>query len=223
MSTGRDLPFAVKVCGVQSPAEVELCARAGATHVGLNLWPHSPRRVSPLKARTLTEVSRRLGLVPMLLYLPGSPLGERDLLSLAPAGVQWYGPLPEALFRRLRRAGLFLWEARKAERAWLPPRRGAALLLDGPGPDPGGTGRPWAWETLRGVPFPFILAGGLGPENVAHAVNACSPSGVDAASNLESAPGRKDPGRVLAFCAEAREALRRWGGAPLPDPWGGGP
>lgn len=223
MSAMRGFPFAVKVCGVRSPAEVELCARAGATHVGINPWPRSPRRVTPDQARSLARLSRRLGLVPVFLHLPGSPLSERDLLSLAPAVVQWYGPLPEALFRRLLGGGLALWEAQKAGRARVPPRRGAALLLDGPGPGAGGTGRPWAWELLRGAAFPFVLAGGLGPENVRRAVEACSPSGVDAASGLESAPGRKDPGRVHAFCAIAREALRRRGGPLLPAPWGGPP
>ncbi len=223
MSAGGGFPFAVKVCGVQSPSEVELCARAGATHVGINPWPHSPRRVTPNQARSLTLLSRRLGLVPVLLHLPGSPLSERDLLSLAPAVVQWYGPLPEVLFRRLLGGGLALWEARKSGVDWAPPRRGAVLLLDGPGPGAGGTGRPWEWRVRQGTAFPFLLAGGLGPQNVGEAVEACSPSGVDAASGLESAPGRKDPGRVRAFCAAAREALRRRGGPPLPAPWGGAP
>jgi len=223
VNPGRGFPFAVKVCGVRSAAEVELCARAGATHVGLNPWPHSPRRVSPAQVRSLAELSRRLGLVPVLLHLPGSPLSEGDLLSLAPAVVQWYGPLPEFLLRRFLRSGLALWETRRPEGARAPLRRGTAALVDGPGPGAGGRGRPWAWEALRGTSLPFLLAGGLGPANVAQAVEACSPSGVDAASHLESAPGRKDPGRVLAFCAAAREALRRWGGPPLPAPWGGPP
>ncbi|MGC8762259.1 MAG: phosphoribosylanthranilate isomerase [Acidobacteriota bacterium] len=263
MSAGRGFPFPVKVCGVRSTAEAELCARAGATHVGINPWPHSPRRVTPAQARSLAEVSRRLGLVPVLLHLPGSPLGERDLLSFAPAVVQWYGPLPEALLRRFLREGLAVWEARKAggdrvpgtgnpgtpeppavfapggglgpptgtaEReppfpypAMAPPRRGTVLLLDGPGPGAGGTGRPWAWGALRGAAFPFLLAGGLDPENVARAVEACSPSGVDAASGVESSPGRKEPGRLRAFCAAARESLLRWGGPPPPTPRGGAP
>lgn len=215
MIPARAFPYVVKVCGVRRTAEVEWCARAGATHVGFNLWPQSPRRISPGEARSLVAAARRAGLVPVLLFLPGSPLRVQDLAAMAPAVVQWYGPLPPALAGRLRREGLSLWETRRADGAPALPRPGSVVLLDGPGPEAGGTGRPWRWERPKGPRVPFVLAGGLGPENVARAVEAASPSGVDAASGLEGSPGRKDPGRILAFCDAAREALLRYGGTPL--------
>ncbi len=87
-----------------------------------------------------------------------------------------------------------------------------ALLLDAkppPGAErPGGNARAFAWEMLRGwaAPGPWILAGGLTPENVAAAVRMSGAQAVDVSSGVESAPGRKDPERIRRFIAEARNA-----------------
>jgi phosphoribosylanthranilate isomerase len=70
----------------------------------------------------------------------------------------------------------------------------------------GGTGRAAPWELLAdfrpGVPL--ILAGGLTPDNVADAIRVVRPYGVDVASGVESAPGRKDPDKVRRFVENAR-------------------
>ena len=57
-----------------------------------------------------------------------------------------------------------------------------------------------------GLPGRIVLAGGLGPDNVAQAIRAARPWGVDACSRLESAPGRKDPAKVRAFIQAIRQA-----------------
>ncbi len=78
---------------------------------------------------------------------------------------------------------------------------------------PGGLGRSFAWDLLqdwRGE-TPWILAGGLTPENVAHAVDASGAGAVDVSSGVESAPGIKDPARIAAFLKAAKSAgSGRW-------------
>jgi len=81
-----------------------------------------------------------------------------------------------------------------------------AVLVDTPsGAQRGGTGRVFDWSLVRGLPGRIVLAGGLSPENVAQAIRAARPWGVDACSRLESAPGRKDPAKVRAFVRAVRE------------------
>src|SRR5262249_42599985 len=85
----------------------------------------------------------------------------------------------------------------------------AAVLIDSYGEGAmGGTGHVAPWGLLRGFDpgVPLILAGGLTPENVAEAVTLVRPWGVDVASGVEAAPGRKDPDRVARFVGAARAA-----------------
>jgi phosphoribosylanthranilate isomerase len=72
----------------------------------------------------------------------------------------------------------------------------------------GGTGESFDWELLRGhrSDVPDILAGGLRPENVAHAIEVAQPHAVDVASGVEAEPGRKDHGAMERFFAAANPA-----------------
>jgi phosphoribosylanthranilate isomerase len=73
----------------------------------------------------------------------------------------------------------------------------------------GGTGATFNWELAveaRKLGKPVFLAGGLTPENVADAVRRVRPFGVDVASGVESAPGKKDPAKVTAFIKAVRSA-----------------
>jgi|YelNatPaOPRAMG01_1025707.scaffolds.fasta_scaffold17710_2 phosphoribosylanthranilate isomerase len=198
----------IKVCGIRTERELELCARAGATHAGLNGWERSPRFLPPERMGQLQRAARSLGLVPVLVLPPLNAASFALLAGLAPGWLQLTAAPSPALQKRLARDGWRLIEARRALPATLPaPRWGDALLLDAPGPAAGGNGRRFDWSLAAFAPRPFLLAGGLGPDSVDAAVAACSPAGVDAASGLESSPGVKDPGRVRAFCAAARRAL----------------
>jgi phosphoribosylanthranilate isomerase len=86
----------------------------------------------------------------------------------------------------------------------------SAFLLDAPSPGYGGSGRACDWGLAAEVAreLPVLVAGGLTPDNVAGAVRAVRPLGVDVASGVESAPGVKDPARLEAFILRAKEALR---------------
>ncbi|MGC8723359.1 MAG: phosphoribosylanthranilate isomerase [Acidobacteriota bacterium] len=198
----------IKVCGIRTERELEFCALAGATHAGLNGWERSPRFLPPESMARLQGAARSLGLVPVLVLSPLNAASLASLAGFAPGWLQLTAAPAPSLRRELARTGWRLLEARRALPGSLPaPTWGHLLLLDAPGPAAGGNGRRFDWSLAASAPRPFLLAGGLGPDNVESAVAACSPAGVDAATGLESSPGVKDPGRVRAFCAAARRAL----------------
>ena len=89
------------------------------------------------------------------------------------------------------------------------------LLIDAKPPKdavlPGGNGRPFDWSLTRDfhAPVPWLLSGGLEPDNVAAAIALSGARGVDVSSGVESAPGVKDPAKIRAFVAAARRAFAR--------------
>ena len=211
-------PLRVKICGVTTPEDVAACAAAGADAVGINFHPGSKRYVDPRQAQPL------LRSVPPLLAGVGVFVGLpfRHITALAYQlglrGVQYHGDPhpPEDLFPFSLVAAFRVRDRQSLADvdAYLAACRAAgqlpgAILLDAyvEGQE-GGTGTTAPWDLIAdyrpGVPV--ILAGGLTPENVAEAVRAVRPAGVDVASGVESAPGRKDPDKVRAFVANARQA-----------------
>ena len=133
----------IKICGVRTYSDLEACARAGATHVGLNLWPGSPRFVTPRAAAELIGAARHLRLLPVVVHLPDSPLGLENAARMGAAYVQVLQPPAPALRRRLEETGAAVVEARRAtadnvaSMSW-----GSVLLLDAhEAGRPGGTGR----------------------------------------------------------------------------------
>lgn len=200
----------IKVCGARNVADLESCASAGATHVGINTWPGSPRAVSPQAAAILLQHARRLGIATVLLHLPGSKLTLLSALRLRPSFLQVREAPAPTVRAKLASEGIGLVESRATQRFCAPALSwGHVLLLDASLPGtPGGAGVAFDWTLAAMAPRPFVLAGGLGPDNVAAAIAACRPAGVDAASRLESRPGQKDPARIRDYCAAARDAFK---------------
>lgn len=205
----------IKVCGVTTPEDAAVVAEAGVDLVGLNFHPASPRFVSLKVAAELARVAReaapRVQIVGVFVDATEAVIGEAvtavglDMVQLhgaeAPAWCQalsW----PWMKAHRLRAAADV-----ERVRDWFPGGEPALFLADAWHPTlAGGTGRVLDEELARSAAAlgPMILAGGLTPDNVAAAVQAVRPAGVDVASGVESAPGRKDPGAVRAFVAAAR-------------------
>lgn len=212
-------PLRVKICGVTRPADVAACAAAGADAVGVNFHPGSPRYVDPKASRPL------LRSIPPLMagvgVFVGGPFRQVAAVAyqLGLRAVQYHGPLPDDVadpfpfslvpaFRVRDRQTLadiqaYLDACRAADR--LP----GAILVDAyVEGQHGGTGRTAPWDLLADFrpAVPVILAGGLTPDNVADAVRAVRPAGVDVASGVEVAPGQKDPNKVRTFVENARAA-----------------
>ncbi|WP_407569532.1 phosphoribosylanthranilate isomerase [Deinococcus altitudinis] len=208
----------VKICGTTSLHDALLSADAGADAVGLIFAPVSKRLV---QAKVAREISLALGpAVGRVGVFMNQGLDE--VLRMAEASrlsaVQIHGEVSSLYLGTLACYYPVLRVLRPAELAGRDTSPGGdqtpkiesglrhvqTLMLDAPSP---GSGQPLDWESLR-ASFPpgAWLAGGLGPDNVARAIGALRPGGVDAVSHLESSPGVKNPDRVRAFVHEARKA-----------------
>lgn len=194
-----------KVCGVTDRTAAESAVAAGADAIGLQLID-SPRHVTVDEARVL---SRGLDVERIVLLDESDPaLALRILDRIEATGVQPYGSAAEAVAEAARdRHYLVLWPVPVASEPprWTTIHPDHVPLLDARHETlAGGTGRQFDWSLVADSPRPFVLAGGLAPDNVARAVASVRPWGVDASSGLESTPGRKDPNLVRAFVEAAK-------------------
>ncbi|MCC6874931.1 MAG: phosphoribosylanthranilate isomerase [Sandaracinaceae bacterium] len=199
----------VKICGVTSVEDALAAAGAGADALGLNFWALSKRRCD---VEVAVEIARRLGERVRLVgvYVDAS-LDEIERTRAA-TGVRWaqlHGSEPAELVVRLLPEAYKTVRADASALALARAMPGDELLLDAAVPGvPGGTGvrADWVIASTIARERKLWLAGGLSPENVAQAVTAVRPYGVDVASGVESRPGVKDHERVRAFVEAARSA-----------------
>ncbi len=192
----------VKVCGLSTPQDVAAAEAAGTDAVGFVLAP-SPRKVSVGQATELISDASSLTVLVTVDFDPDEVewlLTETGADALQPHGRM--GIEAGRVARRLGKTVIF------------PVSAGAAtgaidddflLLLDTPSDSHhGGTGRTFDWRLACDVDRPIVLAGGLGPGNVAAAIRAVGPWGVDASSGLESSLGVKDAEKVRLYVERAK-------------------
>jgi phosphoribosylanthranilate isomerase len=208
----------VKICGVTTADDARRAADLGTDAVGLNFFEGTPRCVDVAMAERILRVLPPL--VEAVGVFVNTPLREAFAL-LQPLGVrtiQLHGDQKEMSdafpYRLVPAFPLRDAASLAAVTRYLDVCRGlrrlpAAVLLDGHAAGQyGGTGRTAPWDLLASFRpgAPVILAGGLTAENVAEAVRVVRPYAVDAASGVESAPGRKDAEKMRRFIAAARAA-----------------
>lgn len=199
----------VKVCGVTSIEDAEACVDAGVDWIGLNFVPASPRFVAIEAARNIADAirgrARVVGVVADLERGAMEALIERVGLDV----LQLHGDEPpelvEALGDKAYKA-LRIADERDAER--VASYSGMTLLDARVEGALGGTGKTIDANVAARIAArrDVILAGGLTPENVAGAIASVRPYGVDTASGVEIAPGKKDIAKVRAFVARAKES-----------------
>lgn len=192
----------IKVCGITRQPDADACARVGVDLVGFIFHPASPRNVSPAAvARIETGSARRVGLF--------VSQGQREVLEIMDQArldlAQLHGDQDPAFCRAVgpTRVIRAFWPERFGVRAALEDELEmfapvvSYALLDA-GQSGGGHGRSQNFEFLAGLqsPVPWLLAGGLSPDNLGQAMAACAPAGYDLNSGLESAPGVKDHERL---------------------------
>jgi phosphoribosylanthranilate isomerase len=208
----------VKICGLTSLEDSLAAAELGADMLGFNFFPPSPRRIAEGDCeRIVAELRARFrGLVLVGVFVNHSTAEVARIVT--------HCGLDQAQLSGDERQEALLQLAARGIRAFKAARKGMvtgefaacaakssgipALLLDATLPGAyGGTGRTadWGWAAGIAARYPTLLAGGLRPENVAEAIRAVLPWGVDAASGVESAPGRKDRDKMEAFLTAVRQ------------------
>lgn len=193
----------VKVCGLTSATDVAAAAAAGADAVGFVNVPSSPRYV-PLEV-----VAGLSGGVPAQTVLLTVDLAPFELLEVLErtgvTGAQPYGNHQIEAAAAAHAAGYLVLCPVHAGVGIADAELPGIPLLDTPSRTRmGGTGRSFDWALTDGIERDFVLAGGLGPQNVADAVAQVRPWGVDASSGLEQAPGVKDHSMVADFITKAK-------------------
>lgn len=202
----------VKICGLRTPDQVRWAVEAGARYLGFNFFAKSPRSVDVETAAALAlEVPP--GVAKVALVVDANDAALDAILARVPVDmIQLHGRETPARVAEIRAAyGLPVMKAvgiaGPQDVATLDSYTPVAdqLLVDAKPPKgaplPGGTGVPFDWGLLGGYHFqrPWMLAGGLTPQNVAAAVGLTGARQVDVSSGVESAPGVKDEARIRAF------------------------
>jgi phosphoribosylanthranilate isomerase len=217
----------IKICGITTREDAVLAIEAEADMLGFNFYPGSPRYITPeacaaivKSLKGMTESIYTIGVfvnapvAQILTTLDGTGLqvaqlsGDEPVADLAALGPRGFKAvrLPSAAGK----AGL----PDDSIQRYIDARKGVApaFLLDALVKGSyGGTGKTanWGQACLLAAKYPFMLAGGLNVENIAEAVSRVRPWGVDVASGVESAPGRKDPLKLKQFIRNAREAEKQ--------------
>jgi phosphoribosylanthranilate isomerase len=216
----------VKICGLRSRDDLAAAAAAGAAYGGIVFFPPSPRHVSLADARWIAG-DRPEGLVLVALTVDASDAEFEAILDAIPIDVlQLHGAeSPERAAEVRERFGLPVMKAvgvaEEGDLDGLPDYDGAVdmFLVDARPPPgaaaPGGHGVAFDWRLIQGRswPAPWMLAGGLTPNNVAEAVRLTGAEQVDVSSGVEFARGLKDPARIAAFVRAANGAADELVGA----------
>ena len=198
----------VKVCGLTRRGDVEVAVGAGADAVGFVIDPRSRRAVD-------VEVAHHLMAdLPVERFLVSADADPEAVVAAALAsgadGIQPHGLHGATAAALASEAGLLVLRPVAVGATGFSSPVNAIpvaerILFDtAGGSSAGGTGETFDWAVLGDIGRPFVLAGGLGPDNVRVAIDAVEPWGVDASSRLEAEPGIKDEGKVVAFVTEAK-------------------
>jgi len=196
----------LKICGITNSADALAAILGGATAIGFNFYPRSPRYISPERAAEIATGAgvRRVGVFVNETRERVAEIARIARLDVAQLhGDEEPGSYPDSIpvWKGVRVTADFDWSRYDS----IPAE---ALLLDGPaGELYGGSGQSFDWRLAGAATRRVILAGGLDATNVARAILLARPWGVDACSRIESAPGRKDQRKMIDFLQAARAAL----------------
>ncbi|MDT8409867.1 MAG: phosphoribosylanthranilate isomerase [Wenzhouxiangellaceae bacterium] len=188
------MPIRVKICGVTRPCDAQSAAALGASAIGLVFVERSPRAVDIEQALSICRALPPLVGVVGLFMDPEADfvrtIGDRVPLNW----LQFHGDEPATFCRSFNRPYIKALPMASPEKvdydSW--PDAGALLLDAHSAGAMGGSGSTFDWTGVKPPRQPWILAGGLNPDNISTAIEALEPSAIDVSSGVESAPGIKD-------------------------------
>ncbi len=211
----------IKICGISTPGTLDAALDAGADMLGFVFFPPSPRSLSFAKAADLAARAGTRAIKVALSVDADDALLESIIAALRPGMLQFHGnETPGRVLAVKARFGLPVMKAihvrEAADLAAMKTYESAAdrLLFDARPPQgavlPGGNGAAFDWSLLKDVRSarPWMLSGGLSPDNVAEALAVTHAPGLDVSSGVETAPGVKSPELIRQFIARARAAAR---------------
>jgi len=199
----------IKICGITHPDDAEAAVEVGADLIGMNFVPGSPRCLDLATAEAIAErVDGRIDRVAVFKDAAPDEI-QRVLRRVEFERIQFHGSETE---EEVEEVDLPVIKAiRGADLAAAEEYPGTIVLLDHP-TEGGGRGKSWNWSDaaeLIETGIDAILAGGLDPTNVGEALGSLGdllPWGVDVATGVENADGRKDPEKMARFVAAVRAA-----------------
>lgn len=186
----------VKICGITNPEDALAAVEMGAKSLGFIFVESSPRHVTPEHLKDwIGSIPAHIWKVGVFVDTPAARI-EQITTGLGLDVVQLHGAETPSVHPKLPR----IWKAFRITSEFQIPWEypAEALLLDGPG-----GGKQFDWSKAAGATKQFLLAGGLDETNVAEAVRQVRPWGVDVASGVEAAPGRKNHARMKKFIEAA--------------------
>ena len=198
----------VKICGLRTREHVDAAIAAGANAVGF-VFAESVRRIDPAAAAEITDsVPNDVRKVAVMLH-PSNDEWQEVLAGFGPDVLQTDA---EDFATLDVPAAVECWPVHRqpnkvADPFILDVKGSATFLYEGAKSGQGET-VDWSRAAKIAERGNMILAGGLGPDNVADAIRAARPWGVDVSSGVESAPGQKDSRLIQAFISAARAAER---------------
>ncbi|HEU0045113.1 phosphoribosylanthranilate isomerase [Sphingomonas sp.] len=206
------MPATAKICGLTTPETIDAAIKGGASHIGLNFFPPSPRHVEIDQVRALAARMPSHVQAVGVFVDPDERLVADAMQAAGLSVIQLHGSeSPDRVAELKRLTGLETWKVlsirTRADLERARDYRGAVdlLLYDAKTPPgsalPGGMGLRFDWTLLDGFdhPLPWGLSGGLEPGNVADAIHRTATRMVDVSSGVETAPGVKDPELIRAF------------------------
>jgi len=208
-----------KICGLTTPETVQASIDGGASFLGFNFFPPSPRYLTPDAAARLAPLARGKASIVAVTVDPDDDLVDRLMATLRPDLIQLHGKeTPNRVRDVAARSGvgvikvISVTDASDLETARAYDGLVDHLMFDARPPAgselPGGMGAKFDWTILAGRRFarPYLLAGGLDPWNVGEALRQTGAPIVDVSSGVERGPGIKDPGLISAFLEAVRRA-----------------